>query len=659
MYQTIPTNFSKELNTDTIEILKQLQKQSEDISTSECSNLFLKNLSNPTNLTNPQIIGTQKTPVISTITPTFRKKDIKIIKKRNFNKAKSNINVLKDELFNNNKYTNNLVIKNPKKIEFTNILINDNSEEKGFCNTTKGKVKLKPIWDKLRSPTQIRTRDIRINKRKEALVQKYIDKSKIISQMKYNLNIKKEKYEQMRNITQNQLYMINKTEKKMSQLQNVILNDYNINYIQYLKFLNNTIEKEIQSYNYFYNNIKILKKDIKILNNKIAKLIENKCEIMKWIELFIRLKEKIKTVPKYYLDILEENDYYKVYQLKDKITDNGIVTDFSSLITNNYNDNYESHSQYITQRESNQEKILNYRYNLIFESPEEFMRQFSVLERDWVKNIDILQNNIKEVDKLKKKCSGFDESNFKEDENLLIEKVRINKNIYYQLRKQYENLKDLNKKTIKKIKIDNSTKSKSTLSSPDIYSNIYNEMYNNLNFYTKASQKIKKTKLKELPNVLDTNLYKLIFDLFNLVNQNNFIKFDKENFAKNRSINPIFEIMNFIEEVINLLLEEKQKYLNDPKLKEKYKSIEVEIVKENKKVKLLKLIKLQELKIKTNNKEMKDLGIQRKYLTSRKVDYSLYKKIKKFRSYKSNDKETAKQKDEKAGPKLEDFLYDI
>ena len=95
MYQTIPTNFSKELNTDTIEILKQLQKQSEDISTSECSNLFLKNLSNPTNLTNPQIIGTQKTPVISTISPTFRKKDIKIIKKRNFNKAKSNINVLK------------------------------------------------------------------------------------------------------------------------------------------------------------------------------------------------------------------------------------------------------------------------------------------------------------------------------------------------------------------------------------------------------------------------------------------------------------------------------------------------------------------------------------------------------------------------------------
>ena len=47
----------KEENSDALEIYEQIKKQTDELSTSEGSIQFLKNLSNPTNLTNPQIIG--------------------------------------------------------------------------------------------------------------------------------------------------------------------------------------------------------------------------------------------------------------------------------------------------------------------------------------------------------------------------------------------------------------------------------------------------------------------------------------------------------------------------------------------------------------------------------------------------------------------------
>ena len=673
MYQTIPTHISKELNTDTLEILNQIKKQTEEISTSEASIHFLKNLSNPTNLTNPQIIGTQKTSITNTQSqsPTFRKKDISKIKKRNFYKAKSNINIIRDDLFNGQKFPNSLFKNNEIKIKvIKKDVINDALDEKAVCKTTKGKVKLEPIWNKLKniSVTQVRNRDIRINVRKNALVKDFIDNSKFISQIKYNINIKKEKLQQMKNIKEAQLSMINKTEEKISHLQNAMINDYNTNYVQYLRYLNNTIEKENQKSSDLHNNIIILKNDISKLNTRISKLIEKKFNILKWIELLIKLKEKIKSVPKYYFDILEENDFYKIYKFKDKKAKASIfyLTSFSSLVTKNTKSDKnitESQSQEITISEPNREKVLSYRYSLIFKDPEEFMLQYSKLENNWLKNIEIEHDLIKEIDKLKKKLNEFNEANFIDDEKLLEEKLKLNKNIYFQLKQQYDSLKSQNKKSIKKIQLNPIMQTKSSLSSPDIFSNIYDEMFNNLNFYnikTFSPKKRKSSAINAYSDVSNTNLYKLILDLFNVANQNNFIKFDKSNFIKNRNTNPIFEIMNYIEIVINLLFEEKYKYLNDPKLKVKYKAAQADFFKENRKLKILKLIKLKELKGQEKLKTMKEKGIKRQYFTTRKVDYNLYKKFKLMKLNKIKEKESNKKIEEKYNePNLEDFLYDI
>ena len=671
MYQTISTHKNKDLNSDTIEILNQIKKQTEEISTSEASIPFFKNLSNPTNLTNPQIIGTQKTSITNMQSPTFHKKDITKIKHRNLYKGKSDINIIKNELFSEKNFPSYLLrndstsVKDLKRNEISNEL----PEEKGICKTTKGKFRLEPIWDKIQKPliTQGRLKDIRINVRENSFVKKYIDGSKLVSLVKYNIDIKKEKYQQMKNIKESQLNMINKTEEKITLLQNVMLNNYNNNYVKYLRFLNNTLEKENQISYDLHNDIIILKNDINRLNTKISKLIEKKYKILKWIELLIEVKEQINSVPKYYFDIIEENDFYKIYKFKDKISKTSIffMKNFSTLITKRIKTDKtlsESQSQEITISEPNRERIINYRYFLIFKNPEDFMSQYSILENSWISNVEKHHNFIKELNKLKNDLIELDKSKCFDDEKVLIEKLKINKNINFQLKNQYESLKAQNKNKIKKIKLDHISPKNSTASSPDIYSNIYEEIFNNLNFYNKKTfspNKKKKSNSKELSDMLNTNLYKLIFDIFNIAKQNNLMKFDASNFMQNRNVNPIFDIMNYIEVIMNLLIEEKYKYLNDPKMKEKYKAIQKDLAKENKRLKILKLAKLQELKNGVKLKAMKERGIKRKYITTRKIDYNHYIKFKMLKMNKIKQEEIDKRLAEKKEPNIEDFLYDI
>ena len=664
MYSTIPTYNSKELNTDTIEILEQIKKQNEEFSTDGSVQLF-KNLSNPTNLTNPQIIGTQRTNVTTTKSPSSScyKKIVPKLKKRKIYRTKTDIDLIRDILFNKQNESKNLIKKEEKNIILKKNNINDFLDEKTSCLTTKGKVKLKPIWEKIKTPkvSLIKQKDIRINITKKALARNFIDDYKMISQIKYNTDIKREKFERMINIKYSQLSSINNTEEKISKLKDIILKDYNKNYVLYLRFLNTNLEKESQISNELLGDSLKIKSEINKLNNKIIKIIERKCTILKWIGFFIQVKEKLKNIPEFYFDILEENDNYNVYNLGDEIfrKTKFIITDFSHLILKKKN----LESQQIKISETTREKILKYRYNLIFEEPEEIMDHYTNLQSKWLKEIEQRDNLVKEIDSLKQKINNFEESNFIWDEKRLIEKLKLVKNIYHQLKNQYDLLKSQDRKVIKKICGDELSPKISKINSPDIYDNIYNAMLNNLNFYTVKTNSNKNrinSSFKGAENLINTNLYNLILDLFSTLNQNNFIKFDFSNFIKNSNINPIFEIMNYIELAVNFLFQEKYKYLQDPNLKEKYLTIQANFSKENKRYKILKLIKLRQFKLNKQIKEMNEKGKRKKYLTKRKIDYSLYKKLNMNKPKKIQERnEETKKEEKKIMLNLEAFIEDL
>ena len=96
-----------------------------------------------------------------------------------------------------------------------------------------------------------------------------------------------------KNIKESQILLINKTEQKISLLLNGILNDYNTNYVQYMKFLNKTLEVETQKSYDLNTKLFNLKNNLNSINNQIYKLIETKFKIFKWIELLIKLKKEI------------------------------------------------------------------------------------------------------------------------------------------------------------------------------------------------------------------------------------------------------------------------------------------------------------------------------------------------------------------------------
>ena len=359
---------------------------------------------------------------------------------------------------------------------------------------------------------------------------------------------------------------------------------------------------------------------------------------------------------------MEENDNYKIYDLKDKFskTKTFFTTDFSFLIPRRDNTEYQD----IMVNENDRIKIFKYKYNLIFKDPEQFMAQFSKMQTIWLHDMEKHQNYINEIESLKKKFIEFDESSFVDDEKLLVQKVNLVKNIYLRSKNQYDSLKGLNKKTIKKMTFDKGLKNNSSLSSQNINVSIYDEMFKNLNFYSVRANSNKKkvieSKINKTTNILSSNnIYELITNLFELVSKNNFIKFDTTSFVKNRNKNPIFEIMNYIEIVINLLFEEKNKYLNDPKLKIIYKKEQNNLYKEIKKRKLLKLIKLKQIKEDTNLKTLQKKDFRREFYTTKKVDFSLYKKDKIFKDRKSEKmKEEFEKEKRRREPILEDFLYD-
>ena len=118
--------------------------------------------------------------------------------------------------------------------------------------------------------------------------------------------------------------------------------------------------------------------------------------------------------------------------------------------------------------------------------------------------------------------------------------------------------------------------------------------------------------------------------------------------------------MNYIELAVNFLFQEKYKYLQDPNLKEKYLTIQANFSKENKRYKILKLIKLRQFKLNKQIKEMNEKGKRKKYLTKRKIDYSLYKKLNMNKPKKIQERnEETKKEEKKIMPNLEEFLEDL
>ena len=147
-------------------------------------------------------------------------------------------------------------------------------------------------------------------------------KLKKLQSEKYNISLMLNKVREYKysNYLNEQKKEINKTSIENSKnnlefltdkinMLNNIKNNYSINISNklgdYSKFILKYKEKEKINSDSLLNQINNLKKDVKNLQNKIAKKEYEKAQILKWIYFLIKMKEKKLVLPAYYKKIIE------------------------------------------------------------------------------------------------------------------------------------------------------------------------------------------------------------------------------------------------------------------------------------------------------------------------------------------------------------------
>ena len=641
---------------EAFEIFEQIKKQTDEMSTSEGSNYLLKNLSNPTNLTNPQIKGDIKKKFDRTLKQNIKKSlSTNRINRKNLPKTKSETNIIKEYLFSPNKKLKHLLensLEDKKKEKDKDIDINIDKEKinslinKSKINTArnfmkdniaKQKIFLNPIWDKLLSARNFHKKDkeIRINIGNKNYVRNYIDNTNEIRNLKYLIKNKVERFERLKEIKDSELLMVERTLNAIEKSKKYIENSYYKNYISYLIFLNRTVEKEKnKSFELINDKFKLIK-EINKLNNMLEKLFEEKYNILLWISLQIQVKEKLIKLPKYYFYILEENDYYKTYIYKNK----------SDLHKKN-----EKEKEKISVSQKEREKILHYRNNIIYDSIDKFLEPYSILENRWFVHLKKNQIIQKEIEELKKEYISEKEYLDTQDENMK-RKINEKSNLLQNLKSEYQKLKSQIPKKKKMIY------SKSSLTLLDINRSnlITNEIYNNTKNFSPKNNTNRNQVLFSFSNYSNKNLFEEIINLFNIIKQNNFIEFDYHKFKKKYNYDSLLPIMNYIERVTYLLIEEKKHYYNNPKLKAIYKKKEEKIVKENRKIRYFYILKMKDLKQKEKIKKIQEIINKDVFMSRKTADYSYFNKANRLNKNNENNEKMSK----KNKHNFEDFMFDL
>lgn len=632
-----------------------------DLSTN-ASNKMIPNLSNPTNLTNPLIIVRSKKSYNDDLNENnmLSNKEYKINKLNEYNKlifslnnkkiysSKSELDLLNEGIkgqikINTNKKKrllkpieskrtlkeidsrNSLLFANipQKSINYSknevnyNQILNKNSDnkinEKKNKKTEKNKekgVELDSIWEKLKNSKILspKEKDTRIDIRKFVKKYPYLDTKKKINLMRYDLKIKNDRYNKIKKYNADEINTLDKAINNLAKSSDYIQQNYQENYLSKNIYLSRQEEKEkIINNNLLVDKISLIRQ-ISKLENRINKLTEQKHNILKWIYLEIKIKEKRINLPLYYKDIIENrmnlDSIIKKYKMKE-----------NALSEKEYNN------------------IKEYREKLIFDNIEEINEIYYNLEAKIFYDLNKKLNCVNNVKKIKSNLKIISEKSRRNEEN---KKKDNDKNQDINLEEREKDFK----KELKKLKFKNNELN-------DEYSKIrhYKIMLNdkNVSFYNSNSDRRNFSKDEINMNEQEdkySNLFKIAINLYeeeikgNLKNIENKIKW-KYSLTEEKMI---LDILEYTERVINFLHQERKYYNSDEKLRIKYKLVSDEIEKETKNKKLLKQLELQEGLLTAKKEKIQRRLNKKNYFTPyRKVDFQYYIR-EKYKNRNNKDK---------------------
>ena len=642
-----------------LNLIQKEKKRSIDLSTN-VSNKIIPNLSNPTNLTNPFVVAKSKrsNKDDSNENSILSNRDYKINKLNEYNKlifslnskkiqsSKSELNLLNEGI----KGRSSGVIKNkkflkpidanrpkrnesrntglfdntsPKSINYSHIKINysiilnnnenkidnrDNDDKKIEMDKNKDKeIELNTIWEKLKNSKMFSPmeKDKRIDRRKFEPKYPYIDIKKKINLIKYDMKLKNDRFNKIKKFNFNEISTLDNVMNNLSKSSDYIQKNYQENYVSNVLYLSRQAEKEkIINSNLLVDKLSLMKQ-ISKLENHLNKLNEEKNNILKWIYLQIKIKEKKITLPSYYHDIIENKMNYdlilKKYKLKENI---------------------------LNEKEYN--KIRDYKNKLIFTDIDELYKIYHNMENKIFYELNQKSFIVNDVKKLKDELQTWSKTDKEKNDKDKKDDISFEE-------REKEFIKEL-----KKLKFQNTVLN-------DEHSKIihYKILLNDskkISFYNSNSDRNHLAKYEINKNEQEgnnSNLLNIAMGLYeeeinaNFKNIQNKIKW-KYSVSEEKMI---LDILEYTEKVIDFLHEEKRYYNSDEKLKNKYKLISEEIEKETKNKKLLKQLELQEqLLIARKEKIQMRLNNRNYYKPYRKVDFQFYFKEKSKKKNKKDDK---------------------
>ena len=299
-------NNSNILRKDASDIFDQIRKKAEDISTSEGSNRIFHNLSNPTNLTNPQIITIRKIDNFQNSEVSKNNNRLNKVKTRNVaqrfkpgkSSSQSNRTDLTEQLLINEQIKRLILRKRQKSIFDKNSesqKLSNYNQTRNLGKQMKKNKTMEPIgeegnglWARLKDGRYNKKEKIvRVNKRKYITTRDYITRTKNIQLLKFIRKNKIEKLNLLVNIRKSELDTLNNNLESLENNKEAILTNYNKKYVTYISYLLRQKDQEEKNFiNLIIQSGKIRKERAQ-LQTRINKVHREKMEKLNLILFFI------------------------------------------------------------------------------------------------------------------------------------------------------------------------------------------------------------------------------------------------------------------------------------------------------------------------------------------------------------------------------------
>ena len=702
-------NNSNILRKDASDIFDQIRKKAEDISTSEGSNRIFHNLSNPTNLTNPQIITIRKIDNFLKSEVSKNNNRLKKVKTRNVSQkfkpdkssSQSNRTDLTEQLLINEQIRRLILRKRQKTIS------DKNSESQKLSNFTQGRplgkqIKknktMEPIgeegndlWSRLRDGRYNKKEKIvRVNKRKFITAREYISSTKNIQLMKFIRKNKIEKLNMLVNIRKSELDTLNSNLESLENNKEAILTNYNKKYVAYISYL--LRQKDNEEKNFIDLIIKSgkIRKEIAQIQSKINKVQKEKMNQLNLILLFIQIKERIRELPEGAIKLFGTSD--ENLNKENKINKN-IKKELSKRLTLKKRIISANHFQENINIINNEDlkKIMQYKGKLIYNDVFEFGYDYNQMEEKMRKKIKYSENLKNDIKELKKKLKILKE-NIKNDPNEEARKHLINvlNDLKFQNKELISELNSLkikydinntdsnpfkskNLMNIKKSKITQSTSANNIFHLSDtiqtfkakteknffnaIFSNNFDNIYN-----PKTILSFKQYfTLQNFDFNNASNLFLSCYNIYNIAKDNFFpekdLKFDidiKRGFSSEPEKETILKMIEYIQNVLTLLLNQKKFYLGNKKLRKKYEKIRDLLEEDKRRMNFINSFKKDEEQRKLRLKQLSLKKEKIRYIPSHKIESKYFFKTQKEKIIKAINLAELKRT-----PTFEDFMFDV